>query len=818
MLEYRINDIANLIAGTITGPEDQLINTILTDSRSSTIPVTALFFALHGPNHDGHNYIRDLIQKGIKSFVVDKDIGDLPSDLTVIRVENTLAALQLLAQKHRESFKGKVLGITGSNGKTIIKEWLEPVLSAKYSVSKSPKSYNSQVGVALSILQADMDADILLLEAGISKPHEMENLARMIQADYGLITNIGDAHQESFTTKQQKLEEKLVLFNHASKVYCSTKHSLISDKLKKHQASHHYSLICWGNSSSSYLVIKEINVLQKGTLIRAEYKEQTIEIKIPFQDKASIENLCHIWNIALDMGISNNVINHKINLLEPIAMRMEQKEGINGCTLINDFYNSDFHSIENAIDLLFQQTPQKNKTLIISDILQTGESTDSMMQKLRNIIHGKGFSKIIGIGQVLHEYGISSGVLTKSYPDTKTFLLNLNTDSFKDEAILLKGARRFAFEQISLKLEHKIHRTVLRINMPTLLNNFNCYRDFLNRKTKIMGMVKAFSYGSGSHEVARFLAHHQIDYLAVAFVDEGILLRQAGVKTPIMVMSPDYSQSDSIIEYQLEPEVYNLNGLKILKTALRKNKIKEYPVHIKIDTGMHRLGFHPNHLDALISELQSSETKTISIFSHLAAAEDPTHDNFTHQQISQFESVYKELVKALGYSPIKHILNTHGIERFPESQFDMVRLGIGLYGIGTGILPSLESPILFESYISQIHELEAGETIGYGRAGKLAGKSRIGIIPVGYADGFDRRLGYGNWRMKVGEQQVLTIGQICMDMCMIDLTTIEAEEGDIVSITSGSLGISEMAKVLQTIPYEILTGFSQRINRIYEFE
>lgn len=818
MLEYRIDDIARFISGSIVGPETRLINVVLTDSRSSTLPVNAIFIALHGPNHDGHNYIRDLIRKGIKNFVVDQDMGTLPADISVIRVSSTLTALQLFAQKHREKYKGKVLGITGSNGKTIIKEWLAPILSAKYSLSKSPKSYNSQLGVALSILQADMDADILLLEAGISKPDEMEKLSRMIQPDYGLITNIGDAHQESFITREQKLEEKLLLFENSSKVFYSSRHTVISDILKKSQASHSYTFVCWGDNTTSDLVIKETCILQQGALIRAEYLGQTIKMSIPFQDRASIENLCHIWNIALDLGISNHDINKRVNSLEPIAMRMEQKEGINGCTLINDFYNSDFHSIENAIDLLFQQTSQEKKTLIISDILQTGESAESMISKLRSIIGDNRFSKLIGIGPVLHEYGIRSGILTESYPSTKTFMLQLEPDGFKDEAILLKGARRFAFEQISLRLEQKVHRTVLRINMPTLLNNLNCYRDFLDRKTKIMGMVKAFSYGSGSHEVARFLSHHQIDYLAVAFVDEGIILRQAGIKTPIMVMNPDYSQSDSIIEYQLEPEVFNLTGLRTLKTALRNNNKTGYPVHVKIDTGMHRLGFLTDQLDTLITELQSGETKTCSIFSHLAAAEEPAHDDFTHQQIKLFESVFKKLVNALGYTPIKHILNTHGIERFPEAQFDMVRLGIGLYGMGTGQINSLESPIQFDSYISQIHELEEGETIGYGRSGRLMGKSRIGIIPLGYADGFDRRLGHGNWSMKVGNQQAVTVGQICMDMCMIDLTEIEAEEGDMVNITSGSKGISEMAEVLKTIPYEILTGFSQRINRIYEFE
>jgi len=818
MFEYRIIDIANLIHGSISGHEEQLINSIITDSRSSSLSGNALFFALHGPNHNGHNYIEDLIQKGVKNFVVDQDPGDITEEISVIRVDNTLNALQLFAQKHRESFKGKVFGITGSNGKTIIKEWLEPILSAKFTISKSPKSYNSQLGVALSILQANMNADILLLEAGISQPHEMENLARMIQADYGLITNLGDAHQESFISKEEKLKEKLLVFGQSSRVYYSCNHVLISEILLKKQSSHPYSLICWGNSSSSNLHIKESSILQQGTRIKANYKKQSLELYIPFQDRASIENLCHIWNIALDLGITNDDINNRVSLLEPIAMRMEQKEGINGCSLINDFYNSDFRSVENAIDLLFQQTPQKKKTLIISDILQTGEKPESMMNKLRIIISGKGFSKVIGIGQVFHNFDTKSSVLTESYPDTQSFLDQLITDSFKDEAILLKGARRFTFEKISIKLEQKLHRTALRISMSTLLNNLNSYRNFLNRDTRIMGMVKAFSYGSGSHELAKFLAHHQIDYLAVAFVDEGILLRKAGVKTPIMVMSPDYSQSDSIIEYQLEPEVFNISGLTALKAALRKNNITDYPIHLKIDTGMHRLGFHSNQLEPLITELQSGETKTCSVFSHLAASEEPAHDTFTHQQINLFELVFSKLVKALGYSPLKHILNTHGIERFPEAQFDMVRLGIGLYGIGAGNIHSLKSPIHFESYISQIHELEEGETIGYGRAGKLTGKSRIGIIPVGYADGFDRRLGNGNWKMKVKKQETSTVGQICMDMCMIDLTEIEAEEGDVVSIVNGSLEISQMAEILKTIPYEILSGFSQRINRIYEFD
>lgn len=817
MFEYRISEIAKCMSGSIDGSENTVVNSIITDSRSSGLPVNTIFIALHGPNHNGHDYLDQLIVKGVKNFVVDEDFGSKPEGITTILVNDTLVALQDFATEHRNKFTGKVIGITGSNGKTIVKEWLESVLSAKYSVSKSPKSYNSQVGVALSILQSNTLADIHILEAGISKPDEMDKLARMIQAEYGLITNIGDAHQENFVTQVHKLDEKLKLFTHATKIFYCSDHTSILENLDKKVESN-FKTVSWGSSLNSDLIIKQIVTVKDEARIKAEYQDIPVYLNIPFQDKASIENLCHIWSIALDLGIDQQDIQDRVNQLEPVAMRMEQKEGINACTLINDFYNSDFRSVNNAIDLLIQQTPQSKKTLIISDILQTGEAPENMINKLRDIVSGKGFNKVIGIGEVLHRSGVASGVLTESYPDTKSFLDVFNPDNFNNEAILLKAARRFTFEEISSRLELKVHRTVLRINMPTLLNNLNSFRNFVGKKTKIMGMVKAFSYGSGSHELARFLAHQNIDYLAVAFVDEGIILRQAGVKTPIMVMNPDYAQSSSIIEYHLEPEIFNLSGLRTLKSVLAKNGKTSYPIHLEIDTGMHRLGFLPDQLEDLIGELKCIEIKTQSIFSHLAAADSPDHDEFTLNQIMVFESVYRSLSKILGYMPLKHILNTTGIERFPDAHFDMVRLGIGLYGIGAGKIDSLESPIKFESYISQIHYLEKGETIGYGRMGKLEINSKIAIIPVGYADGFDRRLGHGKWSMTIGNQMAPTIGQICMDMCMLDITEVEAHEGDVVTITGGNSGILKMSKVLNTIPYEILTGFSQRIKRIYEFD
>jgi alanine racemase len=793
MLNWKVSDIANWLSAKLSGPEDLSIHTILIDSRSSAPDSNTLFVALKGPNHDGHNYIHELIERGVKVFLVQQEVPNKPSGISILTVENTLSALQSLALVNRESFTGKVMAITGSNGKTIVKEWLASVLSGNMTISKSPKSYNSQVGVALSLLQSNPQADLHIIEAGISMPGEMDKLARMIMPDYGLITNIGDAHQENFTSIEQKLQEKLKLFKSCKKIFYPNQHELVLKLLKE----------TFPDSPPDLIVCRPVRGV----------------INTKLQDKASLENISQVMAVASFFDLKLDDISSRIADLEPLAMRMEQKRGINGCTLINDYYNSDFQSIQNAVDLLWQQTPQQKKTLIISDVLQSGEPEDKLIEKLNQLLADREFTRIFGIGRTMQKFGHKNKMLTQTFPSTDSFLERIDELEFKDEAILLKGARIFQFERISALLEEKVHRTILRINMPTLRNNLNIYRNLIKPGTRIMGMVKASSYGSGSHEIARFLAHQNIDYLTVAFLDEGIDLRKAGVKTPIMVMNPDFTQLPSLIKYGLEPEVFSFSALKTLFKFLKIHGVKRFPIHIKLDTGMHRLGFSLGEIDEMLPFLHDESIRLVSLFSHLAAASDPDQDEFTLSQIKKFTQGVEMIKAVVKYPFLRHVLNTSGIERFPEAEFEMVRLGIGLYGFGSKNIEDLESPIVFQSYISQIHHLDENETIGYDRLGKLNGKGSIGIIPVGYADGFDRRLGNGNWKIKLDDSfSAKTVGQVCMDMCMIDLTGTNAREGDIVTIVEGKSGIEKMAMILNTIPYEILTGFSSRITRVYEFD
>lgn len=810
-------EAARIAGGAVSGNPDIRITGWITDSRSWVADTHQAFIALHGPNHDAHQFIPQLIRKGVRIFICDRDIDVPDPDRAVIRVRDTLDALQSLAAHYRRQFGGQVIAITGSNGKTIVKEWVAAILSRQFRVSKSPKSYNSQVGVALSILQADPDADYYVFEAGISRPGEMDRLEEMLRPDTALITNLGDAHQENFTDRQQKLNEKLLLFRRCKQILYCRDHTDIHHTVQSLSAPDK-QLISWGRHPDATIRIQTDSTQQTISRITANPGPQPTTVSIPFVDQASLENACHALCLSLQTGMDKSAIREAMKNLEPVAMRLQQVRGVHGCTLINDSYNSDYQSVQNAIDVLWQQSAQTNKTLILTDLQQTGDEPAVMVNKLKKIMEGKLFRRILGIGPVMVSHGVSSGLADKAWPDTPSFLRDLQLSDFHDEAILLKGARIFELEKIKEALEEQQHRTVLRIHMPTLLHNLNRFREILPPDTRIMGMVKAFSYGSGTWEIARYLAHQQIDYLAVAFIDEGVQLRKAGVQTPIMVMNPDFSRPAPLLNDHLEPEVFSPAGLRLLLHVLEQEGLSAFPVHLKVDTGMHRLGFSARQLRDGAHLLTHPAIRIVSVFSHLAAAGDPAHDAFTHKQIRHFNERYDEIAAWLGYKPLKHLLNSAGIERFREARFDMVRLGIGLYGFGNGDLPDLESPLCFQSYISQIHEVEAGETIGYDRMGRMPHTGRIGIVPVGYADGFDRRLGNGNWWMQIGDDRVPTIGQICMDMCMIDLSKTQAEEGDLVTILKGRSGILDMAAKLQTIPYEIITGFSSRINRIFEFE
>lgn len=819
MTRYTVGEIAQITGSRMTGESGRIIRQICTDTRRIDLPAESLFVALKGPSHDGQRFLQEAYRAGIRSFLAGK-LPETPDQFpgsTFLVADNTLIALQNLAAWHRNQFKSPLIAITGSNGKTIIKEWLAQLMQASFQVAKSPKSYNSQLGVPLSVLNISGDEQYAIMEAGISMPGEMACLQRILNPDIGLISNIGDAHQENFTDLAAKTREKLSLFKNCAKIFYCLDHELIHNELTL--SSFPGEKYCWSRSLPANLRIT--GELAEGPVCHLSgiHLNQKVSLAIPFTDPASIENLIHIWLLLLTLGFDQATLQAQVSGLEPIRMRLEQKAGINRCTLINDYYNSDIHSLKIALDLLFQQTPQSRKTVILSDILQTGLSEEALYGEISSLLKNKDIHRLIGIGPAISRNGHLFTPTIRTWTTTSEFLNQVNTDDFQEEAILLKGARSFAFEQISSILEARIHATTLEIRMNDVRHNLEQYRKTVGPGVRIMAMVKAFSYGSGGIEMAKFLAHERVDYLGVAFTDEGIEIRRAGINTPVMVMNPDFQQSDLIIDHHLEPEIYHWTGLTTFTKTLRNLGLNPYPVHLKLDTGMHRLGFDYRESEPLVDFLhEHPEIYLKSVFSHLAASEDPGNDDFTSLQIRRFSEFCDRLSEQTGNPFLRHILNSSGIERFPEAHFDMVRPGIGLYGIGNTKLLDLKPITTLKTIISQIHDLPAGESVGYGRMTILQKSTRIGVIPVGYADGIDRRLGNGNYRMMVHGKPVSTIGNICMDMTILDLNGIGANEGDEVIVFGPGNPVTSMAEILQTIPYEVLTSISPRVKRIYLFD
>lgn len=825
--EYSIQELAEIVKGKlIRGTTNQSkIRDILIDSRRLISENRCVFFALVSKRNNGHNYIDELYTKGIRHFVVIA----LPKDLekyakaNFILVTNTLEALQLLSIKHRTKYDIPVIGITGSNGKTIVKEWLFQLMTDDKNIIRSPKSYNSQIGVPLSVWQMDSQHELGIFEAGISEPDEMEKLQHIIQAEIGIFTNIGNAHDENFINHQQKAGEKLKLFTKVKTlVYCAD-HPEIQGVIIRSGILERVQPFTWSLKQEANLRISDITKESLQTTIKAEFKNESIQIVIPFIDDASIENTIHCWTTLLYLNYDPKLIADRMLRLTPIAMRLELKEGINNCSIINDSYNSDINSFSIALDFLAQQKQHQQKTIILSDILQSGQNEVDLYSEIAELLEKKGIHRIIGIGKSISEHADRFSMIKHFFSSTEEFLNKFSFASFSNESILLKGARLFEFEQISKALQQKAHETVLEINLNSLVNNLNFYKSGLkNPQTKIMAMVKAFSYGSGSFEIANVLQFHNVDYLAVAYTDEGVELRKAGIHLPIMVMNPDEQSFDSIIKHNLEPEIYSFRILDLLEKAIKKNIIpsnKPIKIHLKLDTGMHRLGFLESEIDELIERLnQHSSIYLQSIFSHLAASENSEHDEFTKHQINLFKRLSDRIIKQADDHPILlHILNSAGINRFPDAQFDMVRLGIGMYGIASdqNEANELEDVTRLRSTISQIKKLGTEETIGYNRMGGLSTESRIAVIPIGYADGLRRAFGNGKGNLIVNGQSAPIIGNVCMDMCMIDVTHIHAKEGDEVIIFGPEQSITKLAKSVNTIPYEILSGISRRVKRIY---
>ena len=788
-----------------------IIDSISIDSRSMQNSNGTLFFALVGPNHDGHNYIIELIKKGVCHFVVTKIPKNLQNKANFLIVENTLIALQKLASYHRNNFDFPIIGITGSNGKTIIKEWLNFLLSPDFNIIRSPKSYNSQVGVSLSVLGINEHHNFGIFEAGISTVGEMEHLQEIIQPTIGVLSNIGTAHDEGFEDVGEKIKEKLKLF--------STVEVLILNKNKTIEVflNPKIKTFTWSSNDKKANVFIIANEKGINTQLKITYNELCFSITIPFQDQASVENAIQCLMVLLYLKYNQTIIQERMQLLFPVEMRLKVKNGSNNVSLIDDSYSSDYQSLKIALDFLENQKQYKKKTLIVSDIFQSGLINEELYSKVSHLIVSNKINRVIIIGETI------SGFKNKfpnciAFPSTANFLENIETISFNNESVLIKGARHFHFEQIVSLLEEKTHETVLEINLNSISHNLNYYKSKLNPATKVMVMVKAFGYGNGGFEIAKLLEHHNVDYLGVAFADEGISLKNAGITLPIMVLNPEITSFSAIIQHQLEPEIYSIKGLNaFLKIAEAKN-LNRFPIHIKLDTGMHRLGFQENDLPELLHKLKENKTVEVkSILSHLAASDDLNHLKFTLSQIELFEKLTSILASQLNINPILHILNTSGISNFPQAQYNMVRLGIGLYGISNDEDEQkyLENVGTLKSVISQIRTIQKDESVGYGRRYIATKETRIATIPIGYADGISRQLGNQVGYVTIKNKKAPIIGSVCMDMLMVDVSQIDCKEGNEVIIFGKNPTVIEIAKLLKTIPYEVLTSISQRVKRIF---
>jgi alanine racemase len=814
---YSLEQIANIMGGQLYGNPHFRVSKLNIDSRKVVDVNETVFVALRGENHDGHKFVEELIAKGVCCFVVDK-IYPLPkaeTEVSFIVVDNSLDALHRLAGMHRQYIHYPILGITGSNGKTIVKEWIVQLAGNDFHLIRSPRSFNSQVGVPLSLWLLEENAQLGILEAGISQKGEMSRLEQMIHPEMGLFTNIGQAHQENFSTEDEKLQEKLNLFENAQSIcYCSD-HLIVDQAILARFPQK--KLVTWGRNAGATLQIVTTVTEEAGIRVAFRWESQMYSAFVPFIDSASLENAMHALLFLLNFGLEPEKILSRMAHLRPVAMRLEQKEGINGCLLINDAYNSDITSLEVALDFLNQQARRNemSRTLILSDILQSGMTQVDLYRRVAQLMKEKGVDQLIGIGPEISRHADVFGASSEFFASAEELFASGLLAQMKNEVILLKGSRDFSFERISDRLEQKRHQTVMEINLNALSYNLNYFRSLLKPDTKVLAMVKAFSYGSGSFEIAGLLQHQKVDYLGVAFADEGIELRKAGITLPIIVMNPERRSFPMMLEYNLEPEIYSFRVLDEFAEVAASEGVTNVAVHIKIDTGMLRLGFLPSEVEELTSRLQANRHLSVkSLFSHLAGSEDSSHDAFTLQQIQEFEMCANAISIGIGYPFMKHVLNSAGIERFPQSQFDMVRLGIGLYGIST-VKGRTQNVATLKSFVSQIKTVDAGSTVGYGRKGKLAGFGCIAVVPVGYADGLDRRLSNGVGKVMINAQVAPIVGNVCMDMCMVDVTGLNVNEGDEVIIFGDELPLWDMAEAINTIPYEVLTGISRRVTRVY---
>lgn len=786
-MKYLLSEIARICGGAFSG-SDRAVSEVVTDSRCCGWEGEPLFVAMRGRNHDSHVFLAEMYGRGVRAFLVEcePEAGALPPECGFVRVDDALAALQRLAARHREGFRGTVVGITGSNGKTVVKEWIAQAVPPGVKLFRSPRSYNSQLGVALSLLMIVGDEEVALIEAGISEPGEMERLERMIRPDTVIFTSIGDAHQEHFASLGQKIDEKLLLARRARRII------------------HH----------GAYPQLAEAVAFRYGDKLLCDAAACPVE-GLPFTDAASVRNAQLVCAFCAAMGYSAP----DLRRLQPVAMRLEVKDGIHDSILVDDAYNADINSLSIALDYLHGVAAGRPTTLVLSDIPQSGLMPDELYGRVAQLVAASGVGRVVGIGPEICRHAALFTCPAVFYRSTDEYLPHLDREAVAGRAILLKGSRASRFERIGRLLERKSHTTVLEVDLDAMIHNLNYFRAKLRPGVRLVAMVKAGSYGAGDFEVAQMLRHQGVHWLAVAFADEGVLLRERGITMPVVVLNADEGSFDAMVPARLEPEIYNFRSLRDFAAACARYGERHYPIHLKLDTGMHRLGFGEEELDALCSELPQLESvRVASVFSHLNCSDMPERDDYTRAQIARFDRMSRRIAEALPYPVLRHTANSAAIERFPEAQFDMCRLGLGLYGFGFSHNDGLRPVSSLRTRIVQLRRLPEGETVGYGCAGVLSRDSVVATVPVGYADGLDRHLGCGRWAMRVGGRPAPIVGRICMDSCMIDVTDVpDVREGDEAVVFSAVPGndLETMARVLDTIPYEIMTSVSGRVKRIY---
>ena len=806
----KFSQLSSICEGTLLQlMKDRSVEDLIIDSRKPMLTEQAVFFAIEGERHDGHTYISELYQKGIRQFVVEKPVELLAfPEANILLVKSSIQALQRLASSHRANFSMPVIGITGSNGKTIIKEWLYQLLSSDFRIVKNPGSYNSQLGVPLSVWQIQTQHELGIFEAGISRPNEMTALQKVIQPTIGIFTNIGTAHDEGFSSHEEKIKEKLKLFSDVGKlIFCydhnTIRHSILSSAIQS---------FSWGLNDHS-----DLQVIPSGSEVNVKWKDEMHTLHLPFKDHASIENCLHCVAVMIFLGYPIHLVQERISLLKTIPMRLELKQGVNHCQIIDDSYNNDLGGLRISLDFL-AGIQKKKKTIILSDILQSGLDEKDLITRIRELITNSDVTRFIGIGPQLLKYQNDFNALsieTSFYQNTESALNSINRDDFSHEAILIKGARVFNFEKIAALLQRKVHGTRMEIDLNKIVHNLNFFKSKLQPGVKIMVMVKAFAYGSGSEEISTLLQYHRVDYLGVAYADEGVELRKNNISIPIMVMNATEESFQTMLDYRLEPVIYSLNLLRSFTLF-----IGDLPgtIHLEIETGMKRLGLEEDEIAEAVRMLRNYEKiKIASAFSHLAGADEPAHDLFSHQQVERYERAYQMISSQLHITPIRHILNSPGILRLHQYQMDMVRLGIGLYGVNptSESFRQLQPAATLKTVISQIKKVKAGDSVGYGRKGKAERDMTLATIAIGYADGFSRSFSRGAGVVLIKGNKAPVVGNVCMDMTMVDITGIDAREGDDVIIFGEGLPIQEVALRSNTIPYEILTNTSERVKRIF---